>query len=330
MASTLTLQSVIDWCRTQPGIKGQPLTSMLGLTNEPGLSMCNNVMQELFCSPNNWRFNRANLAPGGGAGSAFQAAFTTVAYQQDYVISGASAEVVGVGITQINALFSGSPGISGSGATVTVNTGDFGPHGFIPGQNVIIRNVQNVGFNGTFPITGTPDSTHFTYANATLGISGGPGITDMGWLESCTFQDYSSSGTVKPVHDVETVFALRPESIIQNPIQVCFLSEDVNHSTVTIRTWPVPGSQIWGIQIPYQSKCPVFSSLGQTWGPWPDELGYVVRAGVKWQAFLTCSDPRADIEWQKFQAAIVKALDIKQQEKRGESYFPDLPILRGG
>jgi hypothetical protein len=31
-----------------------------------------------------------------------------------------------------------------------------------------------------------------------------------------------------------------------------------------------------------------------------------------------------------FQQNILKALDIKDQEQRGETMFPDLPLMRGG
>lgn len=62
-------------------------------------------------------------------------------------------------------------GLSETGNTVTVVTAT--PHGFVPGEMVVIAGVTPAGYNGTFQVVSTADSTHFTYTNPTgsLGAS---------------------------------------------------------------------------------------------------------------------------------------------------------------
>lgn len=74
MASTVTLQNTVDWARTFT--KLMPIVSVGGFTNEPAISICNQVLQELLSPPYNWKWNRVELAD-----------FDTVDKTQDYTIS---------------------------------------------------------------------------------------------------------------------------------------------------------------------------------------------------------------------------------------------------
>lgn len=71
MASTITLQAVVDWSRTFT--KLIPIVGVGGFTNEPALTIANNVMQEILAAPFNWKFNRVSLA-----------SFITIDKTQDY------------------------------------------------------------------------------------------------------------------------------------------------------------------------------------------------------------------------------------------------------
>jgi|SRR5579883_337560 len=77
MASTITVQQVVNYAQTQ--IRNAPLAGVGGFTNEPALTIANNVLQDIFAFPNAWRFNRKSAAP-----------FNTVAYQQEYTLTGVS------------------------------------------------------------------------------------------------------------------------------------------------------------------------------------------------------------------------------------------------
>lgn len=70
-----TLQSTVDWARTFT--KLMPIVGVGGFSNEPALSICNQVLQEILSPPFAWKFNRTELAT-----------FNTVDKQQDYTIAG--------------------------------------------------------------------------------------------------------------------------------------------------------------------------------------------------------------------------------------------------
>lgn len=327
MASTLTLQNVVDYSRTNTRLI--PIVGVGGLGSEPALSICNDVLQETLSAPYDWRFNRINLPP-----------FSTFQYVQDYPVTGATATVIAtnnnnpnagiapIGPATTSSLFP-TNGLTWAGGVATVTTTV--PTTFQAGSQVIIANATVNGYNGTFPIASVISSTQFTYnVGGPLTPSGGPGIQDINWLERCVLQDFANTSNVKPVHDIEVVANLPIESIIQPPFKVSFQLEDADSGTVTFRSWPVPSSQIWTFFIDYQKKPPIKTSLAQTWTPLPDEMSYVIRQGFLAKALLHAEDPRAPVEYQRYQAYLLKFLDIKDQEQRHESFFPDRPMLFGG
>jgi hypothetical protein len=69
--STITLQSVVDYARTFT--KLVPIVGVGGFSNEPALTICNDVIQDILSFPYNWKWNRSS-APS----------FNTVDKQQDY------------------------------------------------------------------------------------------------------------------------------------------------------------------------------------------------------------------------------------------------------
>jgi hypothetical protein len=71
MASTITVQSVVNWAQTQ--IRLIPLVGSGGVANEPAQTIANILMQDLFAFPNIWKFNRSSIP-----------SFQTVEFQQDY------------------------------------------------------------------------------------------------------------------------------------------------------------------------------------------------------------------------------------------------------
>lgn len=336
MASTITLQSVIDFCRTRTRMV--QMVNVGGIPNQPGLDICNDVLQTLLSSPNNWKFNKSAIP-----------AFTTIPNQQDYIVSGCTLSVPGKATVHLNSVLSSTPGLTESGTTVTATFSDFAPNGiqgaapsgtppnFTVGDQATIAGAAVSGYNGTFTLTGaTTTSVTYTAAPGLTSPDGGQGIPGTSWFEHVTLQDWLSTATVKPVHDIEIVSSLPQESIIQPPFKACMQVEtvtvvnNVSVATLLMRFWPVPSSQIWNAFFFYQNKAPLKTALSQTWTPWPDDLGYVLRSGVYAKALDHAEDPRAPLADAKWQQDILKALDIRQQELRHEAYFPDLPILRGG
>jgi len=145
------------------------------------------------------------------------------------------------------------------------------------------------------------------------------------------------------VHDAEIASSLFMESITQPPIKFANQIETVytggsvtagqsSQQIVvhTMRAWPVPSSQVWAVYLFFQAKAPTLTSLSGTWAPWPDDLSFVLTSNVKAVALDWWEDPRAVNSLLLADRDILKALDTKDQEPRHESFYPDLPISRGG
>src|SRR6266568_4704813 len=87
-------------------------------------------------------------------------------------------------------------GATENGFLVTITT--TAAHGLSAGQSVTITGVGVAGYNGTFPITTVPDSTHFTFTAATGGLAASGGGTA------------AAAGSVSPgVHQVCVIFKTR-------------------------------------------------------------------------------------------------------------------------
>jgi hypothetical protein len=331
MPSTISLQSVIDTISTAKGMK--PLVGVGGIVNQPGLDICNNVLQKLLSAPYAWRFNK-NSVP----------VFTTIPYQQDYLVSGCNAVATGKYAVSLNNANSTTPGLTESATTVTATFSDFAPNGFPAGitspkigDTITVAGASQAGYNITTTITAVPSSTSFQYTAAGgLTPDGGQGVNNINWMEHVTLSDFQSSATVVPVHDAEIAASLPMESIIQPPMKFSYHKDNflgagaAQTNSPTFRAWPVPSSQIWGTYLFYQARAPLLTSLSSTWSPWPDDLGYVLRSFVKAEALDWWEDPRASNSYILAQQDLLRALGSKDQELRHESFFVDLPILRGG
>src|SRR6266581_4193574 len=76
--TTISLQSVSDLARTHAELV--QLAGVGGFANEPALSLCNDVITEMFAQPSAWKFNRKEMP-----------IFFTAIYRQDYQFGGAAA-----------------------------------------------------------------------------------------------------------------------------------------------------------------------------------------------------------------------------------------------
>jgi hypothetical protein len=342
MPSNISLQSVCDYVLTN--VRGAPIQDVLGVQNEPALSICNDVYQEVLQRPLTWRFNKANNA-NTGLGVLY---FTTTAFQQDYSCTNASASVSTVGVVHIATV--ANSGVVVAAGTATVKTQ--WPHGFTAGKSVTLLNVgqwsggvftadSSGNINATFTIASAPTATSFTFSTAaTAGTYGAPGINDIGWIERCVLEDFANTGNVKPRHSIEVTMNLELESIIQPPFKISY-QYTVADSTIAagqlvasvnavFRLWPVPSQQIWGVMIDYQLKPQTFTDLSNPWGVWPDELIFVIRQGVRAFALDFVEDPRATTEYQLFMKKLDQVREIRDQERPSQTMFPDRPLMYGG
>lgn len=331
MSSTITLQTVINLAAAFTELI--PLVGVGGYTNEPALSIANDTIQELLGEKFPWKFNRKDMP----------LLFTTRG-KQDYLFAGASAFVLtdakGVGIE-----LSANNGISVAAGVVTVRTLE--AHRFVVGDVVYLNNVvmspgtaanynsvftdngSSSAWTGGYTVTSVPTSTTFTFAavagqnNSDVG-GAGTGITDFGWAEGATMVSPADGGSPQGVQYVSAVRKLQPSGYVFNPSKVCVLS-DLGTGVLKVRFFPLPG-QSWAVTIGYQAKAPLFTGLSQTWSPFPDEFSYVYRQMFLAQAFRFANSARSEIEYQKAQANIAKALGQDDREDSDEFIVPASPI----
>lgn len=331
MPSTLTCQSVVNLARTH--VELLPVTGVGGFSDEPALSLCNSVLQELLAAPLDWRFNRAEMPM-----------LVTAPNKQDYLFAGATAFSLNTGQGWAIDLRTNS-GLTQSAGTVTVKTLE--AHGFLAGDTVYLWNLvkdsshtassynatltQNGSssvFTGGFTVLAAPTSTTFTFSGATSETAGADGISDFGWLASATMVGIANNSAIFPTRHLEATRGdLQPYGYSSTPLQVCVV-QDLGTGVLKIRFLPVPGTTVWGVNLVYQKKAPLIAALsGATWTPFPDELSYVYRQGFLAMAYRYVNSPRADVEYQKFEASIMKALGADDRETSDRHLVPSEGIM---
>lgn len=179
---TTTVQEIMDWCSLHTSLQNYFLTR--NGTNEPAMTIANDMLRTLLSRPMAWKFNRKFLDGTNGS-------FLVTQYGvQDYRFAGASAFVLqngagsnpfgGVGIDMIySPVRGGTAGISIASGTATVQTID--PHPFQQGQTVFLSGLldaggnfnaafsfnaltHSCGYSGGFTILTVADAYHFTFA----------------------------------------------------------------------------------------------------------------------------------------------------------------------
>lgn len=329
MPSTNTIQSVVNFATAH--VELMPLAGVGGYPGEPALSLANDTLSEILAYPFPWKFNRTKMP-----------LMVLAQNKQDFVFGGACAftlvsagSVGGVGIKLKTANGITTTGFPG---TVTVNTYD--PHNFNVGDTVYLVNCVDSVYNSTetinaassqwsngFVITAVPSPTSFQFASIagqTIS-SGAPGITDFGWAEYGTMVNENETSSPRWVRYLEAARELEPSSRITLPTKV--MVTDNQDGTVTMRVWEVSGAAPWGVTVTYQKKAPKLADLGQFWSPIPDEYAFVYRQVFLAKAYDYMGSGRADVEEQKGQRAILKALAREDAENDEEYIVPAEPLM---
>lgn len=307
-----------------------PLAGVAGYSDEPALSLCNQVIQELLAPGTAWKWNRKEMP-----------FFVTSLNKQDYLHAGAVAWTTsgGVGIALKTANGITSTGFPG---TVTVNTLE--PHNFSVGATVYLAGCPDAVYNSTFTqtpsssawsagyvIASVPTATSFTFASIsgqTL-TSGASGITDFGWLESATMLEINSATSPQIIHNLLGVRTLQPSSTVSTSDRVSIVSND-GAGTLKIRLRFANGSTPFGVYLVYQAKAPLKINLNSKWDPIPDELSYVYDQFFLARAYRFINSGRADIEYQRAQVALNKAVSNEDNEESEEHVTPEHSLMGGG
>lgn len=323
--TTLTLQSITNLAATH--VELMPLAGVGGYANEPALSLCNDTLTDLMASPNAWKFNQ-NALP----------VFVTAIYRQSYFFGGSVAFTAAAGGAGIALKTASTPGVVLSGNVVTVNTLE--AHNFAIGDTVYMLGNVDAAFNSTYSqtptgsgytggwiIATTPTLTSFTFALVAANTtSGAPGIYNWGWNETATMRDVNSNAPVPRVFQLEAVNNLNKTSAAGQAEKITVVSDN-GDGTLKIRLDKPADTRIFAVELIFQAQPPLKTALTDTWTPFPDQYAFVYRQGFLARAYRFINSPRAEVEYQKLQAAIEKALGRDDAESSDQRIYPSQSLM---
>jgi hypothetical protein len=235
-----------------------------------------------------------------------------------------------------------TPAITVSGGVVTVNTLE--AHRFSVGDTVYLNGVvmtagtsskynsiftdngSSSAWSGGWVIASTPTSTSFTFA-ATSGqnnsdAGGAPGITDFGWLASASMTQLNDTSSPQDGRILQAVKELPVWKRVANPEKACVL-KDNGDGTLKVRFWYTPGSTIWVVNLIYQAKAPLKTSLADDWSPFPDHYSAVYRQALLARMYRYLNSSQQTVEFQKLQAEIAKANGAEDREQTDIGLVPE-------
>lgn len=337
--STITLQSRLNFASTQ--IDLLPLTGVGGYMNEPGLSICTEAASEIINDDNDWKWNSVELCSPLGLTQGTAQPLIIYQAKQDYLFAGASAFTMNIspsgGSTGVNSSgasidLASNSGVSVTGGVVTVKTLE--PHRFAVGNTVYLSGLTfSQGTAANYNATFTDDGNKTTWSNgfaitavttksfsfaAITGqnngdVGGAQGISNLGWLTSASMMELNNNSSPMNTRHLKAVRLLPIWSKQADPEQVAVI-EDLGTGVIHLRFMYIPASVTWIVNLIYQKKAPIFTSLSSTWGI-PDQYFSLINQAVLYRAYRHIDSPKADSEYKKLQAAIAEAKGTDQAEE---------------
>jgi hypothetical protein len=346
MPSTITLQNVINFVSTHADLL--PLANVGGFSNEPGLSICNDAISDLISDPNDWIENRVEMP-----------FFMTCANKQDYMFAGADVFCITVSPTPstVNVQSMGwavdlasNNAITVTDGVVTLNTLEthrFSVGGVLYANGIVAKSgngANAASYNSTFTDDGTYSQwnnpigtitavgTNYVQWDAQTGqnngdILGAPGITNFGYLTSGSLQEVNNNSSPPNVFPLYAKRELPVSSHVAQTEKVSVMV-DYGNGILKIRLLWVPSWTVYAVNLVYQAQAPVFTSLTQTWAPFPDKYGSVIRQAVIYRTYRYLNDPKADAEYQKLEAAIAKAHGTDEGSPTDVQLVPETELMQ--
>lgn len=335
--TTLTLQSLLNFASIHTDLI--PFSGGAYGT-DPGLQICNDAISSLLFAPYDWDFNRKEMP-----------FLVTAPNRQDYQFGGATVFSLGSTAQGFGVGLASNSGVSTSGGVVTVTCLE--THRFSVGDVVYFNNLSaksgnsagasnyNATFtnngvtstwSGGFTIASVPSTTTFTFT-AGSGQSNGdalgaPGITDFGWLTDASMVSITDTSSPRIIRRIQAVSQMQPNSDVNDPQKVCVLSDN-GDGTIKLRLNQHAGQTSWAVFPVYQAKPPLKVALSDLITPFPDHYASVVRQAVIARAYRLINSQRAELEFQKLQQEIERALMANDREASAVYIVPEDGGLTG-
>lgn len=338
MASTITLQSVVDFARSYAELT--PILGTTGWATRPAIDIANTVMQRFLAEGMNWKWNRAYVP-----------SILTVALQQDYM-------------TQVTDLgwMEQAWRIDINNST---NNGNLAPKPIFTMETV--RDLGQTSYQANpFNMSFIPNRLAFVgqWPGASQAISTGYGVAQIPIQPIQQFKDANGNllyidSTVLGLNINSPGFTSAPITLpTPNPYGTTGSTAptappsaapgtQVTDGTVTwtvanpdayaIRIAPLPAfSGLAWLMIPvYQKKPPVpyqFNTnlTNATISPIPDELSYLFRQGFIAMCFEHAGSKQAPMSYAEWEEDLVKALRSGDREREDACFYPTESIMGTG
>jgi hypothetical protein len=249
-----------------------------GNFNEPAITSANTILQTIVGAPFAWRWNRAVIG------------FVTVPGQQDYTI------------------FNWQPDEDLSLGYVLVDSNGYSQQVTTPGET----GSTIPTFNPTVGQTTSDGSVVWTNMGS-IGVGNTSTEYNFDWIETASVQETTNQCT-KSWKEISVKLNLALESAQSRPHDVSAQYQDAN-GNITFRLMPTP-DKAYPVVLSIQQKPPVINSMGDTWGPIPDEYSRLYNWGFLALAYLYADDARFTAANQKFIAALLSTSQGLSQTER--------------
>lgn len=135
-------------------------------------------------------------------------------------------------------------------------------------------------------------------------------VNDLGFIETQWIVDASGNG-----NELDGAISLAVDTSQTRPTKIA-PQADNNAGTIVWRLSQAPDNVGYTVNIVYQKKAPLLTSLASTWNPVPDEFSYIFNLGYLCFTSLLVNDSRFPIFEKWFVGALLGAQDgLSEQEK---------------
>jgi hypothetical protein len=183
-------------------------------------------------------------------------------------------------------------------------------------------------------ITATTVSWNAQPGQSNGDVLGAPGIFNWGYGTSASMQEVNNNSSPPNQYPMTLKRELPVVSRVSIPERVAMMV-DLGTGVLQMRLHWVPSWTVFAINVVYQAKAPLITSLAGTMTPFPDNFAAVVRQGFIARMYRYLNSPLADNEYKKLQAAILKTQATDDSEQTDvnvqpeESLMSDSPYLFG-
>ncbi len=357
MASTITLQSISNFCSTHSDLL--PLTGVGGFTSEPFISIANDALAEIINDAQEWKWNSVETCDL----IATFAPLITSSNKQEYLFAGASAFVLQVSGAQA-IVSSGAAidlasnnGVTVSAGVVTVKTLE--PHRFAIGNVVNLLGLifttgtasnynSSYSDNGSITAWGTGytitaiGTKSFSFAAGTgqnnSDVGGAPGfgvsnggtiqLQGMGWLSGAGLMELNNPSSPPNWRHIKAVRTLSKQQRVSDPEKVS-IAQDYGTGVLRVRFEQIPGGVIWAVNLIYQAAKPLLTNMAGTWSPVPDKYDDLIRQAALYRCYryLNPNSKATQDAAAKLQAVIAKSKGVDFAEESNVYLQPEQGLV---